>query len=215
MLTRTPSKRLLSRPHILLQEASLPHEKTIWKKEDLITPAGFGYPDSFKALNPKAKVPVLTADNEVITENPAIFTLISQLAPEKHLLGKTPLETVRVYEWLNYLSGTLHGQAYGMFFRPGRWTDAEDGSLDQRVLAKAVSTIKDSYKYVEEKLEGKKWAVGDDFTAVDAYLFVFYQWGVKAAQLPMEKDYPNYARLVGEVAKRPAVQEALKAEGLA
>ena len=202
-------------PHILLQEANLEHDKTIWKKEELLKDGGFSYPEDFKALNPKAKVPVLAADNEVITENPAIFTLISQLAPEKNFLGKTPLETVRVYEWLNYLSGTLHGHAFGMFFAPQRFVDVEDESLVKHVAAKAKTTIDACYKYVDGKLEGKTFAVGDDFTAVDAYLFVFYQWGAVAAQLPMEKDYPNYAKLVAEIGKRPSVLATLKAEGLA
>lgn len=200
-------------PHILLLEAGLDHDKTLYKKEDLIKQGG--YPSDFVALNPKAKVPVLTTDSEVITENIAIFTYIAQLAPGKNLLGKTPLDTVRAYEWLSYLSSAVHTHAFGMLFRPGRFTDAADGSLDKHVLAKGKSTLVESLKYVEEKLSGKTWAVGDDFTAVDAYLFVFYQWSVKVAQLPMEKDYPNYARIVGQVAQRPAVQQMLKAEGLA
>lgn len=199
-------------PHILLKEAGLDFEKTIFAMGDYVKNGG--YPEDFKKLTPKAKVPVLKVDDEVITENPAIFTYISQLAPSKHFLGKTPLETVRVYEWLNYLSGSVHGQGYGMFFRPDRFVDVEDGSLNKHVQAKGKQTIQEMYKFIDEKLEGKKWAVGDDFTAADAYLYVFYRWGVFPAQFPMEKDYPNYTRLAKEVAQRPAVQEVLKAEGI-
>ncbi|KAL1598004.1 hypothetical protein SLS60_008492 [Paraconiothyrium brasiliense] len=199
-------------PHILLHEAGLDFTKTIYKKDDLIKNGG--YPEELKTLNPKAKVPVLRVDDDVITENPAIFTYISQQAPEKHLLGKTPFETVRVYEWLNYLSGTLHGQAYGMFYRPGRWVDVQDGSLDKHVLARAKQAIQESYKYIDEKLEGKEWAVGDDFTAVDAYLYVFYRWGVAPAGLDMEKEYPNYTRIAKAVAERASVKAVLKAEGI-
>ncbi|KAJ4352484.1 uncharacterized protein N0V89_007832 [Didymosphaeria variabile] len=199
-------------PHILLHEASLPFDKTIYNKEDLMKLGG--YPDELKKLNPKAKVPVLRVDNEVITENPAIFTYISQLAPQKHLLGKTPLETVRAYEWLNYLSGTVHGQAYGMFYRPGRWVDVQDGSLDKHVAARAKQMIQEVYTYIDEKLEGKTWAVGDDFTAVDAYLYIFYRWGAGPAGLDMEKSYPNYAKIAKKVAERESTKEVLKAEGL-
>ena len=196
-------------PHIVINEAGLDHDKSIWTLEEFLKN---GLPEDVKALNPKGKVPVLKVDNEAITENIAIFTQLSQLAPEKNLLGKTPLETCRVYEWLSYLSGTLHGRAYGMLLRPERFVD--DANLKTHVMPVAKQAVEESYKYVDENLEGKKWAVGDDFTVVDAYLFVFYQWGIKMAQLPMEKDYPNYARLVAEVGKRPAVQASLKAEGL-
>lgn len=199
-------------PHILLNESGLDYDKTIFFKEELIK-AG-GYPADFKKLNPKGKVPVVTIDGETITENPAIFTYISQLAPEKKLFGKTPLETVRAYEWLNYISGTLHSGAYAMFYRPSRFLDVQDGSLDNHVREAAKTNIRGIYKYINEKLEGKKWAVGDDFTAVDAYLYVFYRWGIMPAQFDMETDYPNYAKHAKEVEARPSVQAALKAEKL-
>ncbi|KAK7179861.1 glutathione s-transferase [Paraphaeosphaeria sporulosa] len=199
-------------PHILLHESGLDFTTTIYKKEELIKNGG--YPDELKKLNPKAKVPVATFDNEVVTENPAIFTYISQLAPSKKFFGNTPLETVRVYEWLNYLSGTLHSAAYGMFYRPQRFVDVEDGSLDKHVLAKAKMTIQDIYKFIDQKLEGKEWAVGQNFTAVDAYLYVFYRWGAGPVQLDMENEYPNYARIAKAVEERPSAQAVLKAEGL-
>lgn len=198
--------------HILLREAGLEFDETIYLKDDLIKKGG--YPEEFKKINPKAKIPVLQVDDEVITENPAIFTYISQLAPSNNFLGKTPLETVRAYEWFNYLSSSVHGQAYGMFYRPDRWTDVTDGSLNKHVQARGKQTIQECYKYIDSKLEGKKWAVGDNFTAVDAYLFVFYSWGAKSVGLPMEEDYPNFSRIATQVTQRESAKEVLKAEGL-
>lgn len=174
-----------------------------------------GYPESFKKLNPKAKVPALQVDDEVITENLAIFTYLSQLAPSLNLLGKTPMDAVRAYEWFSYLSGTVHGQAFGMFFAPQKFTDVKDGSLDKHVKATGIQMAKDQFKYINEKLEGLTWAIGDEFSAVDPYLFVFYQWGARVVQLPMEQDYPNYAAIAKKVAARESTQKMLKAEGLA
>ena len=199
-------------PHILLRESGLPFTSTLYTRAEII--AAGGYPASLLALNPKAKVPVVKFNDEVITENPAIFTLIAQLAPSSNLLGKGGVETVRVYEWLNYLSGTVHGQAYGMFFRPWRFTDAEDGSLNARVQARAKVMLQECYKYIDEKLEGRTWAVGDAFTAVDVYLFVFYRWGTVDMGFDMKGEYPNYAKVMGEVVKRETVKEALRVEGL-
>ena len=159
-------------------------------------------------------MPTLRYDDEVITETPAIVTLISQLAPSKNFFGKTPLEAVRVYEWLNYLTAVHHSQAYSMFFHPARFLDVDDKAMGEHVREKGKDIIAKGNKYIDEMLEGKTWAVGDNFTAADAYLFVFWSWGVGARDLPMEKDYPNFARHAGEVGKRSAVQEMLKAEGL-
>lgn len=101
-----------------------------------------------------------------------------------------------------------------MTFRPGRFVDVKDGSLDANVRAAGVQVIKDAYRYIDGKLEGKKWAVGDDFTAVDAYLFVFYRWGGTPLGLSMETDYPNYSRVMAAVSQRESVKATLKAEGL-
>ncbi|KAL5400264.1 hypothetical protein PMIN03_012527 [Paraphaeosphaeria minitans] len=199
-------------PHILLHESGLDYTTTSYTKEDVFENGGF--PDELKKLNPKAKIPVATFDDEVITENPAILTFISQLAPSNQFFGNTPLETVRVYEWLNYLSGTLHSAAYGMFYRPQRFIDVEDGSLAKHVLVKARTTIQDIYSFIDEKLKGRTWAVGEEFTAADAYLYVFFRWGAESMQLDMEKEYPNYARNSKAVEERPSTQAVLKAEGL-
>jgi glutathione S-transferase len=101
-----------------------------------------------------------------------------------------------------------------MVIHPGRFVDVADGSLDSHVRAAGIKTARDCFKYIDAKLEGKKWAVGDDFSAVDAYLLVFYRWGVTPAGIAMEQDYPNYARLVAAVKERESVKEAFKAEGI-
>jgi glutathione S-transferase len=101
-----------------------------------------------------------------------------------------------------------------MFYGPARFVDVKDGSLNDHVRAAGVQTLRNCYKYIDAQLEGEKWAVGDDFTAVDAYLFVFYWWGVNRAGLPMETDYPNYARVMAAVSERESVKAVLSIEGV-
>ncbi|KIX05265.1 uncharacterized protein Z518_06137 [Rhinocladiella mackenziei CBS 650.93] len=190
-------------PHILLHEAGMPFETIT-----LSVKAGF--PEEFRHLNPKMRVPVLSLNGHVITENPAIMTAISQLAPEKHLMGKTDLDKVRVYEWMNYISGTLHGQAFGGLLRPHRFSD--DPSTYNSIKEKSVKTIAECFNHIEQNLSGVH-AVGDDFTAVDAFLLVFYRW-VARFNWDLQGQYPKYTKLVVEVVKRKAVQDALAAEGV-
>ncbi|KAF2645872.1 glutathione S-transferase [Massarina eburnea CBS 473.64] len=191
-------------PHIILHESSLPFNTT-----SIATRTGF--PTDHLHINPKGQVPVLLIDDETVTENLAILTAIAQLVPEKNLLGTTNLETVRVYEWMSWLSGKLHGQAFGSFFRPGRFVTAEDAYDD--VKTKAVETIGECFRYIEKMLEGRIWAVGNAFTVVDAYLFVFYRWGAGAGFV-MGDLFPNYTRLVHVLAKKDSVVKAVKAEGI-
>ncbi|KAF2822872.1 glutathione S-transferase [Ophiobolus disseminans] len=192
-------------PHIALQESGLEFTTT-----DL--GAKRGYPAEHLHLNPKGRVPILDLDGERITETPAILGVISALAPEKKLLGSTLLERARAQEWLAWLCGTLHGQGFGALFRPARFVGDKEELYDV-IKAIGLQCVKNSFAYINEKLEGKPFAVGDAFTAVDAYLYVFYRWG-NMLRLGMKENYPNYARLVDEVVKLDSVRKAVDAEGI-
>jgi glutathione S-transferase len=189
--------------HILLQETGHLFTTTSFSVRN-------GAPESLRAINPKMRVPVLLlSPNITITETPAILTAISQLAPGKYLMGKPGLETVRVYEWLNWLSGTLHGQAFGALLRPARFSSSE--SMYPTIQAKGKKSVEECFDVIENDLKGLH-AVGDDFTAVDAFLYVFWRWG--AGDLDMKGRYPKWNALVGELVKREGVRKALEEEGI-
>ncbi|KAF7852603.1 hypothetical protein EAF04_010934 [Stromatinia cepivora] len=76
------------------------------------------------------RVLVLSLGDEIIMEIPTIATAISSLAPESHLLGPTKMETIRVYEWMNWLSGTLHAHAFVGLLRLERMSDDEGTLLE-------------------------------------------------------------------------------------
>lgn len=194
-------------PHILLQESGL--EFSIHKeKTGQFTPALY-------ALNPKGKIPVLALDNNtIITENPAIMNAISNLVPEKNLFGKTPFETVRVYEWLTWLSGTLHGQGFGLLFRFRRYID--DETQFEGLKQRGMAIVTDCFQIIERKLGdtgNAKFAVGGEFTAVDAYLFVFHRWALGCG-IDMRGLYPRYTALYETVGGMEATRKAFAAEGL-
>lgn len=191
-------------PHILLHEADLAYTPIAFSAKE-------GLPASFTSINPKMRVPVLSLDGQLITENPAVMTAISQLKPELHFMGKTDLEKVRVYEWMNWLSGTMHGQGWGGIFRPHRFTD--DQAAFDGVKNKGARTVKECFVEIESKLDESGHAVGGRFTAVDAYLYVFYRW---AGQLEwdLQEELPRYTALVRRVVERKAVRKTLDREGL-
>lgn len=170
-----------------------------------------GFPASHLHLNPKGRVPILEVDGELITETPAILATISALAPQKHLLGAGVIDQARAFEWMAWLSGTMHGQAFGCVFRPARFV--QDEAMHEVIRESGRKQVKGCFEYVEKKLEGRNWAVGDTFTVVDAYLFVFYRWG-NQLKMGMRENYPNYARLVDTVTKREDVQKTVASEGI-
>jgi glutathione S-transferase len=187
-------------PHIVLRETGLPFELVLASTKTHKLADGTDY----YTINPKGYVPLLELDDgQRLSEGPAIVQYIGDKAPASGLMPAAgTMARYRQIEWLNFVSTELH-KSYSPLFNPAM---PEEGKAvyRQRLLGR--------YKYVNEQLEGKQYLMGDTFTAADAYLFTVTNWakhvGVDIAGLA------NVQAYMGRVAARPAVQAALKAEGL-
>ena len=187
-------------PHIVFREAGLPVEVERVDNKAKKTASG----GDFLAVNPLGMVPVLALDNgETLTEGPAIVQYLADLKPESGLMPKPgSLERYRVLEWLNYITSELHKQ-FTPLFKP----NTPD---EYKVIAKE-NVIK-AFKRLDAQLAGRQYLTGDAFTVADAYLFVVSNWArfhdIDVAQ------WSNLKAFQDRVKARPAVQEAMKAEGL-
>jgi glutathione S-transferase len=194
-------------PHILLEEAG-----ARYRLVEVNVQQGKTLEAAFLELNPKGRVPVLCSDGQMLTEVPAISWYIAASHPgAKQLVPNDSLRQARVLEWFNWLSGTLHGIAFGGKWRPQRFVNEQQ--LFDSVIAKAEDNLRDGFAYIELRLADRQWAIGDAYTIVDPYLFVFHQWattiGVDVAML-----YPHWNRHATRMHQRAAVQRALEQEGL-
>jgi glutathione S-transferase len=192
-------------PFILLREAGVEFETVRPRRNN------DEFAEELRQINPKMRIPILLLDGEVITEVPAVSAAIAGLVPAMHLMGRRPLDTIRVYEWMNWLSGTLHVKSFGPLFRPHRYSD--DPAAFEGIQAKAMESIKDCFNFIEDKLTNV-YAVGGNLTVVDPLLFVFYRWGNNGAGLKMKETYPKYTALVANLVQRAAVKATLKDEDL-
>lgn len=187
-------------PHIVLLEAGVPVEL---KKVDLGSKTVEGGGD-FTAINAKGYVPVLELPNgEVLTEGPAIVQYIADQNSGSNLAPKAgSLERYRLQEWLNFITSELH-KNFGALFQ-------KNISADWK--ASATANISRRLDFVAEKLKGKHYLLGDQFSVADAYLFTVLGWGNHVG-VDIGK-WPTLAEYVARVGARPKVQEALRAEGL-
>ena len=192
-------------PRMLLNEIGAPFEAI-----RVPIAEGANLKDDFTRINPKKRVPVLALDDEIITELPAIATAISHLSPGRHLMGKSALDSARVYEWMNWLSGTLHAQGFGSLWRPQRFSD--DPAVYDSIMAKGRKTIVECFDAIEPRLSGD-FAVGNAFSAVDAFLLVFYRWGNRIG-VDMRTSYPQYTRFAEKLARRDSIVAAFDAENI-
>ena len=187
-------------PHIVLHEAGIPFQAILASTKTHKLADGTDY----YTINPNGYVPLLELDNgERLSEGPAIVQYIADQAPASGLAPAAgSMARYRLQEWLNFITSELH-KSFSPLFNP---------AMPEEAKALYRTKLQDRFKYVDQQLEGKSYLMGDSFTVADAYLFTVAGWGKYVGV-----DTSGLARLsayMGRVAARPAVQAALKAEGL-
>lgn len=193
--------------HIALEEAGLPFEA-----QPVRIRAGEHRQDAYLRINPKGKIPALRVGEEVLTEAHAILTYIAGQAPAARLLPPDgTLARARAHEWMNHLSSTVH-IAFRPLFRPGALID--DASLHERLKAFGLPVLRQTLAAVDERLRGRAYALGDDYSVCDPYLLVFWIWGQREDVAPFMAPMPHYRALAERVLARPATGRALAREGL-
>jgi glutathione S-transferase len=187
-------------PHIVLRESGLAFDLVRASTKTHALDDGTDY----YTINPKGSVPLLELDNgERLTEGPAIMQYIADLAPAANLApANGTLARYRVQEWLNFITSELH-KGFSPLFRP----NTPD---EYKVIAKEA--LKKKYAYVDGKLEGKNYLMGEQFSLPDAYLYVVTTWSNRVSVDLSE--FKNLSAFMARMNARPAVQAALKAEGL-
>ena len=186
-------------PHILLREAGLSFTPV---RVDLKTHKTEDGAD-FYAISAKGYVPALQLDDDsMLTEGVAIDLWIADQAPAAGLAPRDGMDRYRMIELLTFIATELHKNMGGLFV-PGL-PDATRAMITQRLTARLG--------LIEQQLTGRTWLTGEQFTVADAYLFTVAGWAkwVKFDLSP----WPQLGAYLARVAARPAVQAALKAEGL-
>jgi len=206
-------------PHIVLEEIGEPYELHLISASGPRDGEMTSKPE-WKAINPKGRVPALLgvpgriggAEN-LLTEVPAILMYLAQTNPSAKLLPSDPAAEARCIEWMNWLSSNVHTMAFAQMWRAQRFTSDEEGFA--AVKNRGRENVSECFGYIEKLLgDGRGWAIPEGYTIVDAYLLVFYYWGRFRIRLDMGTLCPAWTRLSERVAERPAVQRALKIEGI-
>ena len=98
------------------------------------------------------------------------------------------------------------------FSKTASMTTSASAAASRSVVAVMRARATDRLKWVDNQLAGKAYVMGDTFSVADAYLFTVARWsklvGIDISGLTELTAY------LERVAARPAVQAAMKAEGL-
>lgn len=188
-------------PHIILREtgATFTLEKVDGAAKKTETGADFW------EINPKGYVPVLELDGGArLTEGVVIQQYLADKAPASRLTpARDTTDRLRLDELLVFISTELH-KGHSPLFQKTTPEDAKPAFKEK---------IAQRYDLIERQLaDGRSFLTGEQFTVADAYLFTIAGWG-KFVGVDIGR-WPALSGFVARVGARPAVQAALKAEGL-
>jgi len=178
--------------HIALEESGIKYEKRI---VDLRT--GENKNNDYLKLNPTGAVPALVKGDFVLTETHAILTFIGDVISQGRLIpavGNT--KRYQAHEWMNFLSSSIHTYIRSVFRSTvyageDPHTNSEVSKQGKLNLSKAILTI-------EKRLPQEGWALGDEFSVVDCYLFIMYLWTTdeRVGNMPEREKWKSLARRI-------------------
>lgn len=190
--------------HIVAHEAgiNIDLERVDISKTPHRTQSGADY----ATINPNLYVPALELnDGSVLTEGVAIVQYLADLKPAAGLAPAAgSAARYRFVSWLNFIATELHKNYSPWLFH------AEYGTQIQDIARQRIAT---RLAHVEHELAAAgPYLLGESFTAADAYLFTIVGWShfVKVDLTP----FPALRAFMERVAMRPAVRQAMQAEGL-
>jgi glutathione S-transferase len=197
-----PSAR---RARILLAEKGVPVEI-----EDVDLRAGQHLSNAYLAVNPQGLVPALRLDDgTIITENIAIATYIEAVVPVPPLLGLTPFERARVFQWnarvefegLLPLADAVRNRHPAFRGRAVPGIVAYDQIPD--LAARGFERVKRFLETLEAQFASREFLAGDYFSFADITAVAFVDM-LAMAKLAISDSQPNLGRWFSTVRRRPS-----------
>lgn len=197
-------------PHCLLEEIGQPFELAfVDRAQDAHKSA------DYLKLNPNGLIPVLVDGDMVLYESAAICLHLADRHPETNLAPAcgTP-QRAQLYKWLMWFTNTMQATLLAYFY-PERWVDEGNAAAAGQIKAHAeakIAGLLDQMQTQQEK-SGGPWFLGEQYTVLDPFAMMLCRWTRGHAR--PARDLPGLGAYLQRVLARPAVQRALRTEGLA
>jgi glutathione S-transferase len=196
--------------HIVIEELGLLYEPV-----KVTIAEGLNRKPEYLAINPRGRVPALElvseSGHQVLTEVMAILLYLADRHPNPQLMPEGREAFFRLIEWMSWLTATMHASGVRTVFRPERFTTDPTGAPG--IAEQGRIAIRAGYEDIEQRLKGKTWAFGEQYTVLDPLLLVYYRWGNRCGT-DMRKAYPSYAAMMDRVRARPVVAKVVADEAI-
>lgn len=194
---------------IMLEEIGLPYEahRVSFDSNDQLS-------REFLSLNPNNKIPAILDPNGPNGQPLALFesgAILIYLAEKTgQLLPQDAAGRYECIQWLMFQMGGV-GPMFGQlgFFHKFAGKDIEDPRPRERYIAEAKRLL----GVLEQRLDGRAWIMGDEYSIADIALFPWVRTLVDfyaAGDLVEFQRFPNVERVLQAFLARPAVVRGLE-----
>ncbi|XUW89266.1 glutathione binding-like protein [Burkholderia sp. M6-3] len=193
---------------IMLEETGLPYEPHLvrFDTNDQMTP-------EFMSLNPNNKIPAIIDPNGPdgkplpLFESGAILIYLADKTGQ--LIPKDAAGRYEAIQWVMFQMGGI-GPMFGQlgFFHKFAGKEYEDKRPRDRYVAESKRLL----GVLEQRLEGREWILGDQYSIADIATFPWVRNLIgfyEAGELVGIEDFPNVRRVLAAFVARPAVVRGL------
>jgi len=155
-------------------------------------------------MNPNGWVPVLTFADDAMYECAAITIFLCDRHPQAGLSpAPDTAERALFLQTLVYFSSSVQN-AFQLDYYPDRFADtsADEASAQRR----GIRRLRETWQVIDDQIGAKQWILGNQFSAVDIYLFMLTTWLNESRGHPSIDEFPNVKRIAEAARQRPAVQ---------
>ena len=161
--------------------------------------------ESFAALNPLQRLPVLTLDDgTVITESIAICRYFEALRPEPALFGRGALEVALVEMWNRRVELNLYAAVSAVF----RHLHPAMRNMEEQIPAWGEANKPRALEFLallDRELKDRLFIVSDHFTVADITGLVSVDF-MRPAKIEMPEGLVNLRRWHAQVSARPSTR---------
>jgi len=189
--------------HIALEDAGAIYER---RRVDFAKAEQRGA--DYLRINPKGRVPALATERGVLTEAPALLVYVAQTHPQAKLAPlDDPFAFAQMQGFAAYLASTVH-VAHAHRPRASRWADEASSQEDMR--AKTPANMRECFGLIQRDLFRGPWAMGEDYTVIDPYLYTLAGWlGTHGVDI---EEFPAIAEHSRRMSARDSVRRVLAIE---
>lgn len=156
------------------------------------------------ALNPNGWVPLLLWNDRSMYECAAITIFLCDRHTDPKLAPDINETTRELYlQTLVYFSNSVQN-AFQLDYYPDRFADTVDAELGAQ--RRGHRRLRETWQVVDDQIGDNTWTLGENFSAVDVYLFMLVTWLKPSRGHPSVDEFPNVKRIADKVMQRPTTQ---------